>query len=348
MKALRIYGDTTAKVEEVEMPTIKDGMVKVHIKACGICGSDIPRILNHTAHYYPITLGHEFSGIIEEIGTNVSNVKVGDHVVGIPLIPCFQCVDCQNGDYSLCKNYDFIGSRRNGAMCEYIVLPKTNVKKIDDSLDFHTAAMVEPLTCALHGFNINHHINNKNVAIMGMGPIGLFSIQVAKHLGANKISAFVRNEKYNEVLNKIGGISIINTSNENWLNEVKNVTNERYYDMVYETAGSIETMKQAFLIAGNKAHICFIGTPKKEMTFSVDLWEKMNRKEFYLTGSWMSYSKGFPGSEWDDAIKLFENGHVKIYPEMIYKIVKLSESSTILEDYKIPGKVKGRTIIDME
>lgn len=122
----------------------------------------------------------------------------------------------------------------------------------------------------------------------------------------------------------------------------------RFCDMVYETAGSTETMKQAFLVAANKAHICFIGTPKKEITFSVDLWEKMNRKELYLTGSWMSYSKEFPGYEWDDAIRLFEQGNVKIYPEMIHKIVKLSESSTIFDDYKTPGKVKGRTIIDID
>lgn len=348
MKALRIYKDSVTKVEEVPLPTIQAGMVKVHIKTCGICGSDIPRVLDNKAHYYPITLGHEFSGIITELGTGVDTLQVGDHIVGAPLLPCHKCIDCQNGYFSQCKNYSFIGSRIDGAMSEYIVLPQANVKKIKQSLDFHTAAFVEPLTVVLHAFKQNHHITNKSVAVLGMGTIGLLSIQVAKSLGAEKICAFVRNEKYNEVINKIGNVEIINTSNDDWESNLKSLTNGKNFDFVYETAGSTETMNQSFVIAANKAHVCFIGTPKKELTFSIDLWEKINRKEFYLTGSWMSYSKEFPGDEWDDAIHLFESEKVKIYPEMIYKIVKLVDSSTIFEDYKIQGKVKGRTLIDMD
>ncbi|KAK8881471.1 hypothetical protein M9Y10_004207 [Tritrichomonas musculus] len=348
MKALRIYENAVIKVEEVEIPIIKDNMVKVRVKSCGICGSDIPRVLDNKAHYYPIILGHEFSGIIAELGANVNDLNVGDHVVGAPLLPCHECVDCKNGDYSLCKNYNFIGSRTNGAMAEYVILPKENVKKIDSSLDFHTAALVEPLTVVLHGFKQNSHLPNKNVAVLGMGTIGLLSVQYAKFLGAKKIAAFVRNEKYNHILNKIGNIAIIDTSKENWQDEVKSITDGRNFDFVYETAGSTETMKQSFLIAGNKAHVCLIGTPKKEMTFSVDLWEKLNRKEFFLTGSWMSYSQNFPGIEWDDAIRAYEQGSVKVYPEMIHKIVPLNESASIFDDYKIPGKVKGRTIIDID
>ena len=127
MKALKVYENAILKVEDVKEPVVGDNEVKIQVKACGVCGSDIPRIFNHSAHYYPITLGHEFSGVITSVGEKVKNLTVGDHVAGIPLIPCMKCSDCTNGNYSLCKNYSFIGSRRDGAMAEFVVVPENNV-----------------------------------------------------------------------------------------------------------------------------------------------------------------------------------------------------------------------------
>ena len=94
MKALVIYKDGITKVEDVPTPEVTADTIRIKVKACGVCGSDIPRVLNNKAHYYPIILGHEFSGIVDGIGKSVDNVKVGDHVVGVPLIPCHDCEDC--------------------------------------------------------------------------------------------------------------------------------------------------------------------------------------------------------------------------------------------------------------
>ena len=93
MKALVVYKDGITKVEEVPEPQIKPGYVKIKVAACGICGSDVPRVLDNKAHYYPIILGHEFSGVITEVGDGVNSVKPGDHVAGVPLIPCGHCED---------------------------------------------------------------------------------------------------------------------------------------------------------------------------------------------------------------------------------------------------------------
>ena len=345
MKALVIYKDGITKVEEIAEPQVKPGYVKIKVVACGICGSDVPRVLNNKAHYYPIILGHEFSGIVAETGEDVTAVKPGDHVVGVPLIPCGQCKDCANGNYSLCKKYKFIGSRLQGAMAEYVVVPKQNVIKLEETLDLQDAALIEPLTVALHALQQNKHKPGKKVAVLGIGTIGCLMAQSVKHIGAENITAVVRNHNYDSLIRTMGIDSIVNTTEANWMDAVQDITNGRGFDFVYETAGSVQTMQQAFQIAGNKAHICFVGTPKKELLFSVQQWELMNRKEFYLTGSWMSYSAPFPGKEWKDAVEFLEKGYVIIYPETIHRKVRLMDSVGIFDDYKDGGTVAGRNVI---
>ena len=130
MKAVVCYGDGVVKYEEIQEPKVTPNTVKIRVKACGICGSDIPRAMARGAHSYPIVLGHEFSGIVNDIGRDVTSVKAGDHVVVAPLIPCHKCDDCKKGNYSLCKHYSFIGSRQQGANADYIVVPEQNVVKI--------------------------------------------------------------------------------------------------------------------------------------------------------------------------------------------------------------------------
>ena len=347
MKALVIYKDGIVKVEEVPEPEIRPGYVKIKVAACGICGSDIPRVLDNKAHYYPIVLGHEFSGIVTAVGEDVENVRIGDHVAGVPLVPCGQCEDCANGNYSLCKNYTFIGSRLQGAMAEYVVVPEQNVVKLKETLDLQDAALIEPLTVALHALKQNFHEAGKKVAVLGMGTIGCLTAQAVKHVGAGNITAIVRNHNYDKLIHTMGLDSIVNTSEANWLDTVQDITGNRGFDFVYETAGSVQTMQQAFQIAGNKAHICFVGTPKKELTFTVQQWELMNRKEFYLTGSWMSYSAPFPGQEWNDAVDLLEKGYVKVYPEIVHRKVKISESADVFNDYRDGKTVAGRNLIVM-
>ena len=119
MKAAVLHAKDDLRYEEYPTPQVEKGKVLVKVKATGICGSDIPRVLGDAAHYYPIVLGHEFSGEVVETGEGVTSVKVGDRVAGVPLLPCHQCEDCQRGSYSQCKNYSFIGSRIQGSFAEY-------------------------------------------------------------------------------------------------------------------------------------------------------------------------------------------------------------------------------------
>ena len=142
--------------------------------------------------------------------------------------------------------------------------------------------------------------------------------------------------------------SIVDTSKSTWKDDINKITQGRGFDFVYESAGSVQTMHQAFQIAANKAHICFIGTPKENLCFTIQEWEQMNRKEFYLTGSWMSYSGAFPGTEWVDAVNLLRNGDIKIYPEMIHKKIKLSDSINVFFEYTDGKAIMGRNLLIME
>jgi L-iditol 2-dehydrogenase len=311
MKAAVLHGNEDIRYEEYPTPEVKPGTVKVRVKAAGICGSDIPRVLNNGAHYYPIVLGHEFSGIVEEIGEGVTKVKVGDTVSGAPLLPCMKCGDCQRGNYSLCKHYGFIGSHDQGAFAEYVVMPEANAIPYNPVIPFEVAAMFEPATVSLHGMYCNDYAGGGDVAIIGGGTIGLFAAQWAHIFGAKRVVVFDLVQERLDLAKRLGADEVINTGDPDFMAKAKALTDGKGYDYVFETAGNPITIQMGFELAANKAHYCCIGTPHKDMTFTPKMWEYMNRKEFKLTGSWMSYSAPFPGKEWELVAHYFATGQLK-------------------------------------
>ena len=347
MKAAVLHASKDMRYEEFETPAVGKGEVRVKSVATGICGSDIPRYHADAAHGFPLILGHEFSGYVDEVGEGVTSVKKGDHVVGIPLVPCFECEDCAAGNFSLCKHYSFVGSRQNGSMAEYVTLPEGNVMKIDASIPYESAAMFEPSTVAIHGINQCGYTYEpgKSVAILGGGTIGLFTLQWVKILGCDKAVVTDIDAKHLENAKKLGADATIVSLDEDFSEQVKAVTNGRGFDYVFVSTGSVAAMKTAFEIAGNKAKLCFIGTPTKEMTFSIREWENMNRKEFYLTGSWMSYSAPWPGSEWKMTDEHFAKGDLKVIPEMIHKVYDLKDCVTAFNEYLTPQNVMGKILL---
>lgn len=348
MKAGVVHAPNDIRYEEIATPHPDEGQVLVKVKYTGICGSDIPRVNGNACHFYPNILGHEFSGTIAKIGPGVTSVKPGDRVAGIPLVPCMKCEDCQKGDYSLCKHYSFIGSREFGSFAEYVLVPEKNVVKFDDTVSFEQGAFFEPATVALHGLLRLPYQGGKTVAILGGGTIGMFVLQWAKIFGAKEVVVFDILDERLELGMRLGATHTVQTKDPDFIQKALELTNGRGYDYVYETAGNTATMKMAFQLAANKAGICFIGTPTKELSFSVKEWEMMNRKEFTLTGSWMSYSSPFPGSEWEMAAHYFKTGALKFDESLIFKKQPLSKIGEAFEMYKIPGTVKGKILVDSE
>ena len=348
MKAGVVHAREDIRFEDIEKPAAEAGKVVVKVKYTGICGSDVPRVNGDACHYYLNVLGHEFSDVVDEVGEGVTSVKKGDRVAGIPLVPCMKCDDCQKGNYSLCKHYSFIGSREFGSFAEYVCVPEKNVVKFDETVSFEKGGLFEPATVALHGLRRVDYKGGKTVAILGGGTIGMLTMQWAKIFGAKSVTVFDIVDERLDLAKRLGADYGINSGKDDFMDRVNEVTDGKGFDYVYETAGNTITMKLAFKLAANRAGVCFIGTPTRELSFSVDEWEAMNRKEFTLTGSWMSYSAPFPGDEWDLTAHYFKTGELKYDDSFIFKKFPLKDIASAFEMYKTPGAVKGKILIDSE
>lgn len=348
MKAGVVHASQDIRYEEIETPKPKKGEVLIKVKYTGICGSDVPRVNGDACHFFPNVLGHEFSGTVVETGEEVTKLKKGDRVAGVPLVPCMKCEDCQRGNYSLCKNYSFIGSRQFGSFAEYVAVSEQNAVPFEEEVSFEQGAFFEPATVALHGLRRVPYEGGKRVAILGGGTIGMFVMQWAKIFGAKDAVVFDIADERLELGKRLGATAGINTLQPDFRKQAMELTAGRGFDYVFETAGNTITMKMAFDLAANKANVCFVGTPTKELSFTVDEWENINRKEFTLTGSWMSYSAPFPGKEWELAAHYFKTGELKFDESFVFKKIPLSNIADAFEMYKTPGTVKGKILIDSE
>jgi L-iditol 2-dehydrogenase len=345
MKAAVLYAKNDIRYDDFETPVVRPGTIKVKVKMTGICGSDVPRVLGDAAHYFPNVLGHEFAGEVVQLGEGVTSVKLGDKVSGAPLVPCMECDDCQKGNYALCKSYSFIGSREQGSFAQYVVIPERNAVVFDNSLSYEQGALFEPSTVALHGVLCNDFRGGGDVAVLGGGNIGLFAAQWAKILGAKRVVVFDIDNDRLALAKKFGIDETINTMEEGFMDKALDIVGKKGFEFVFETAGVIPTMHMAFELAGNKSNVCFIGTPHKDLCFTPKQWENMNRKEFKLTGSWMSYSAPYPGKEWSMTAHYFANGQLKYDEAMIFKKFPMSEVAQAFKLYEDPRQVKGKILL---
>lgn len=224
-------------------------------------------------------------------------------------------------------------------------MPAQNAIQYDPSIPYEQAAMFEPSTVALHGLLCNGYQGGGYVAILGCGTIGIFTLQWAKIFGSKKIVAFDIDEGRLALAKRMGADEAINTGEEGYMERAKALTGGHGFDYVFEAAGNPVTMHMAFEAAANKARVCFIGTPHKDMSFTPAQWELMNRKEFLLTGSWMSYSAPFPGKEWTLTAHYFATGQLKFDPAFIYKTYPMSQAAEAFAEFYHPEQVHGKIML---
>lgn len=345
MKAAVVYAENDIRYEDYPIPEMKPGHVKIRVKACGICGSDVPRVLGKAAHFYPIILGHEFSGEIVEIAEDVDTLEKGDRVVCASLIPCYGCPDCALGHFSLCKNYTFIGSRVQGGFADYVVVPAANAIKFSSKYSYEEAALTEPASVALHGVLLNDFRGGGSVGIVGAGTIGILTAIWTKIFGASEVVFFDVEDDRLTLAKEITGFEGVNTLRESPEKAAKRFTNGRGFNYVFGASGAAESFKTCFFIAANKSHICFIGTPTNNITFSVKEWEIINRRELKITGSWMSYTSPFPGKAWTICTEFLSSGKLRFDRRLIYKIFPMSKCKEAFNCYLSSSEVKGRIIL---
>jgi len=347
MKAAVLYGDNDIRYEEWEKPFAGPGEVLVKVKESGLCGSDIPRTIHGGAHFYPIVLGHEFSGEIVEVGAGVKDRKTGDRIACAPLIPDMRDPQSQRGNYSLSKGYKFIGSRIQGGWAEYVAMPRENTIVLPDSVSYTEGAFFEPITVALHALNIMNFEGGKDVAITGMGTIGLLTLQCVRAMGARKVAVFDIDNERLEAAKEYGADLCLNTLDDDFKEKALEFTGGLGYEVCLETGGVPVTEILCMELAAAKGTVMFIGTPHKPVTLQPHEFEYINRKEIIVTGSWMNYSAPFPGWEWEMANDLFSRDLVKT-EKLIDRKIPLSRAAEAIGDLTKPGAVKGKILFDCE
>ncbi|MDR3155474.1 MAG: galactitol-1-phosphate 5-dehydrogenase [Deltaproteobacteria bacterium] len=349
MNAAVLHGKGDIRYERAPAPVPGPGEVLIRVRAAGICGSDVPRVLEGSARFFPIILGHEFSGVIEELGPGAEGLSEGlapgRRATAAPLVPCMECPDCQRGDYALCGGYRFIGSSLNGAFADLVTVPARGVVTFPDGVPFERAAFFEPATVALHGLLHAGFRPGGDVAVLGAGTVGLFALQWARLLGARRTAAFDVSPDRLKLALRLGADAAFDVTSGTCLEEAMSFSGGRGFGHVFETAGRNSAMSAAFEIAAGKATVCFIGTSSEDLRFGWRLFEKMNRKEFTLTGSWMSYSAPFPGREWAMAADRFGDGGLRFDDALIHRSFPMSEAAEAFGLFAEPAAVKGKIML---
>ena len=290
MRAAVLHRPGDIKIEQVPRPEVKPGHALVRVAACGVCGSDIPRMLVKGAHKLPLICGHEFSGYIESLGAGMEGWKVGELVAIPPLIPCLKCTQCVIGQPSRCENYDYFGSRRDGAYTEYVSVPAMNLLHVPDGIDPIAVAFADPAAIALHAVWKTNLSLGQRVAVVGCGPIGLLAIQWARLIGADEILAVDISEQKIAMAKEAGATQGAIDS--------ASAARQGRFDVVIEAAGNAAAFNTAIQLVGPGGHALFIGIPTAELPIGLKAFEHFLRQEITLHGCWNSFSAPFPGEEW--------------------------------------------------
>ncbi|MBD5549037.1 MAG: galactitol-1-phosphate 5-dehydrogenase [Lachnospiraceae bacterium] len=346
MKAWVLHNINDLRLETVDDPAIKEDEVLIDVKAAGICGSDIPRIFYTGTYSYPLIPGHEFSGMVAAAGKNVSSEWMNQRVGVFPLIPCHSCGPCQNRQYEMCRHYSYLGSRRNGAFAEYVAVPEQNLIRLPEHVDYAEAAMMEPMSVAVHAMRKIAPSESESIAICGLGTIGLFLLMFLIESGKKNILAIGNKEFQKQTAMKMGlpeecycdGKS---QDADKWLLERTNGTGA---DVFFECVGKNETLKQAVRLTGPAGRIMLVGNPASDMTLEKETYWKILRNQLTMMGTWNSSFTHAREDDWHYVLERLENRRIAPAELITHRLSleELDRGLKIMRDKKEDyGKVMG-------
>ncbi len=304
MRAIVLHAPKDIRLEERQRPVARAGEVVVRVASVGVCGSDLPRMLVKGAWRMPLITGHEFSGHIVELGEGVGGWNEGELVAIAPLLPCKACDQCLTGNFSRCRDYDYFGSRRDGAYAEYVAVPVENLVKAPQHVDPRAIAMTDPASIALHAiWKAGGMTVGQTGGVVGCGPIGLFAIQWMRMMGASEVIAVDVNQEKLELAREAGASVCILSKDL--------AENRARANVVVEAVGLDPTINSAINLAAPGGHVSFIGIPVPDVTLSNATFQILLRQELSLHGSWNSFGAPFPGLQWTTTIEKFGAGALK-------------------------------------
>jgi len=278
-------------IQESEQPKILPSQVLVEIKATAICGSDLhlyrwdelPAVRWKTP--LPMTMGHEWSGKVVEVGRDVRNLRPGDKVAGESHIPCGNCYYCRTGKMHICQNLLIFGCHtREGSFANYAAVPEIIGYPLPSSVSFEEGSLFEPFGVALHGVERVGIEPGDVVLVMGCGPIGIFAQQIAKTSGASMVIASEIKPFRIDLARKVGAADVVvNNESEDLVKRTMDLTNGRGADVVIELAGSPTTFHQSFQAVKKTGRVGLVGLTEKPV--EVEPTSMIIYKEVTVAGS---------------------------------------------------------------
>ena len=330
-----MYKPGDIRVEDVPKPEVKAGHALVRVAACGVCGSDIPRMLSKGAHVMPLICGHEFAGFIEAIGSGVEGYAIGELVTVPPKIPDVTSDQYARGFPSRSEQYDYFGSRRDGAYAEFVNVPLSNLIKVPADMDPVAASLVDPAAIALHAIWKADFKAGQSGAVVGCGPIGLFVIQWLRIMGAKDIVAIDIAEEKLAMARQAGAThTLLSGASDTELPRCQ---------LVIEAAGHPASINQAVQLTKAGGHVVFIGIPTGEVPISTATFSHFLRQEISLHGAWNSFSAPFPGDEWTASIDKLASGELQ-WQFMITHDLPLDELPSMFKRYADRSEVAAKVI----
>lgn len=313
MRACVLHAVGDIRLQEVSKPIPGAGEVLLRVGACGVCGSDIPRIYEKGTYRFPLIPGHEFAGVVENIGPGVDTAWVGKRAAVFPLIPCFNCASCAIGAFAQCTDYNYMGSRCDGAFAEYVAVPEWNLVPLPMDLPIEEAAMAEPAAVAIHALRRAGLDIGSSVLIFGAGPIGLMLGKWAHAWGAGKVMLVDIDIARLRFARKLGFDHLYDATQGGVPEWVMKKTGQGA-DVVIEGSGSSAAYEQCMLSARPFGSVVLMGNPSGAMTLSQNAYWAILRNELRVMGTWNSSFTDLPRNEWRLALDSMASGKLDVHP----------------------------------
>ena len=309
MKTAFVKESSVISVDEVSSPVLEKGDILVQMQACGICGSDLEKVFGQYGQP-SMRLGHEPSGIILDVGSDVTEFKKGDRVFTHHHVPCYDCHFCKHGNETMCKKYYETNLSPCGLSEQYVV-PAWNVShggvlKISDSLSFEEAAMIEPLACCVRAWKKYDYQEGDSVAIFGVGPTGMMHVMLSHVKKFSKIFCFDVNDFRLDFAKKFNISDSINSMDKNRKEKILTATDGRGVDVAIVATSSLKALEDAIDMVRKGGAVMMFGVPSKGASLNLDM-SKIYSKEITLVTS-------YAASDVDtkEALELIESSQVDV------------------------------------
>lgn len=309
MKALVLKEYNNFVLEEVPRPEYGENDLLVKVKACSICGSDVHGMDGSTGRRIPpVIMGHEASGIVEAAGSAVKGFKVGDRITFDSTIYCGECYYCRKGLVNLCDNRRVLGVscgdyRQNGAFAEYVTIPQHIAYHLPDALTFEQAAMVEPVSIAVHAVGRFPVSLNDTAVVVGVGMIGLFIVQILRLAGCGRIIAVDLDESKFELAKAFGATHCLKAESKDLPAQVAAVTNGRGADLAFEAVGITPAVKTGINLLRKGGSLILVGNLMAQIDFPL---QAVVTRQISLFGSCAS------SGEYPVCLDLIADGKVNV------------------------------------